>query len=228
MFIRKRYIGFIALCLGLSLFVPAVFLPVFAQSDDTEDRLAALEERVTALEDQLAALLADREVPGDPSAEPFLVGEALGLTEGLTLTINSYETGSRFRYYPSGGFSTTTLTAKNGYRLLCLYVTVQNDTGADINVSTLMDMEVFHGSAYSSKVRDTFFYLTSRGVYAGGLRTIGQKTSVEGCLLFAIPEAAETSEERLAVQLRYHDKLYACTVRESGSLLPAEGESESF
>ncbi len=209
--------------------VLALIISAFTISGSAEDsRLEALEARVEALEQQIAELLAERDEVTEPSAEPFHIGESLALGEGLTMTVNGYETGDRFRYYPSGGFSTTTLTAKAGYRLLCLYITVENNTGRDVYASSFLDAEVLHGRAYSSQARDTFFYLTGRGMYAGGLRTIGSNTSLEGCLLFAIPEAAETSTESIAVQFRYNGTLYACTLRDSESLLPSTGEAADF
>ncbi len=214
----------------LGLFVAmALLISAFAISGNAEDsRLEALEARVETLEQQIAELLAERDALAEPTAIPFAIGETLTFGEGLTMTVNGYETGDRFRYYPSGGFSTTTLTAKAGYRLLCLYITVDNKTGRDVYASSFLDAEVLHGRAYSSQARDTFFYLTGRGMYAGGLRTIANNVSLEGCLLFAIPEAAETSSESIAMQFKYNGSLYACTLRDSESLLPDSGEATDF
>lgn len=222
----------LALMLAITVILPS---PVIGEATE-ETRMDALEARVTALEAQLAALLSDEggdvkatEAPqeSEPHDDEYLLGETMMLDEGHSVTMTTYETGTSFRYSPAGGFSTLRLSAKNGYRLLCLYVTVENNAASELNTARLLDTVLEVGSDYSSKAQDSFFYLNNRGVYAGGLKVINPGAKVQGCLLFAVPEDIDESSERIAVQMAYGDDTFACTLRPGGISLEL-GDPETF
>lgn len=210
----------------------ALLLVPTALSESADERIEALEARVAALEAQIRLLL---ETEAEPAQEPeksipsqvFELNGKIALEENLYLTVRGFESGDRFRYYPSGGIMTSTLSAKDGYRLLCVYVTVQNDQNVDFYTSTIMDITVSVPDGYSTLPRNTFFYLTNKGVYAGGLKSIGPRASVDGCLLFAIPEDADNTAS-LTLTLTYGGTDYECALTASsvGSLLPDVNESE--
>lgn len=206
--------------------VCAMLLPSLALADDMEARIAALEARIDALEAQLDTI-ADENEPSIPEATAFSMGEALEFEPGKALTIREYDTGSKFKYSPMGGFSSLTLSAKSGYRLLCLYVTVTNDSQSDLYTAQLLDTTLFYGSSYTNQAQDSFFYQNARGVFTGGLKSIGPRTSVDGCFLFAVPDDVDTSRERIAVQVTCGDELYECVLRPGGALLEP-GTAETF
>lgn len=208
------------------LLLAAVLLPSFVVAEDT-DRLAALEARIAALEEKMETIIGVEEEPA-PQTQSFAPGETFQLEAGKTLTVQKYDTGARFRYSPAGGFSTLTLSAKTGYRLLCLYVTVENDAADDLYTSRLLDTVLHYGADYTNKAQDSFFYLNARGMFAGGLKTVGPKSTVNGCLLFAVPDDIETSGERLAVAFHYGGTAYECELRESGTRVKVSGEAASF
>ena len=206
--------------------VCAMLLPSLALAEDMEARIAALEQRIDALEAQLDTFTEENE-PSIPEATAFTVGQPLELEANKTLTIREYDTGSKFKYSPMGGFSTLTLSAKSGYSLLFLYVTVDNASKDDFYTSQLLVSTLFYGGSYTNQAQDSFFYQNSRGVFAGGLKSIGPQTSVDGCLLFAVPDDIDTSRERLAVRINYGDEIFECELRSSGALL-APGTAETF
>lgn len=189
-----------ALCLSLALLMPGI--------GGTDDAMRATE------------------APPLLGAE-WLVGEPLALPNNVRLTITGYETGARFRYYPSGGFSSVSLMARQGYRLLCLLVTVDNGSSADLDVSDLLPITLAYGADYESAARDTFFYRTRSGAFSGGAIAIRAGSQVEGCLLFAIPSEAETSGRRIAVTLPYGDETYACELRPGTALLLMDDSGEA-
>ena len=154
--------------------------------------------------------------------------EPLPLEDGRTLTITGYETGNAFRYSLGNTFSSTrTLSAKEGYRLLCLYVSVDNASQDPLTASRLVDATLKYGADYTNDAQETFFYQGSRGVYVGGLRAINAGATVDGCLLFAVPEDVDPSREPMSVELRYGDRTYDCTLRDGGMALEAT-EPEAF
>lgn len=221
----------VTVALVLTLLIPAL---VPAETDEIEERIKALEARMDALEAQLGAPSqqegneADGVASTDEASNQTLVlGEALNLGDGRTVTMTKYETGESFRYSPAGGFSTLRLSAKSGYSLLCLYVTVENQSPDSLNTARLLDTVLEYGDEYTSKAQDSFFYLTNRGVYAGGLKSISPGTTVQGCLLFAVPENFEESGERAIVRMTYGDGMYECLLRTAGAKLEL-GEPTSF
>lgn len=220
---RYRRNAWLCACLALVLMMPAAALATSA-----DERIAELEARIAELEAQLDALQPDGEAPDDaPPVNALQLGETIELTPGTTVTFTEYSTGNRFRYSPAGGFSTLTLSAKSGYRLLCLFATVENGAQGDLATAQLLNVTVSCGKEYTSKAQDSFFYENALGMYAGGLKSIGPKTAVNGCLLFAVPEDIETSRERIAVQMVYGDVTYECVLRPAGALLEA-GEATPF
>lgn len=218
----QKWITALLLC---TLMVPGA---AFAEEESAEDRVRALEARVEALEAQIAALSGS----GNPQAEApevhaFSMNEKLALSEGTSMTVTSFDTGVRFKYSPAGGISMLTLSAKSGYRLLCLYVTVDNQGPNDLHTAQLLNISVLIGKDYTNKAKDSLFYQNAQGVYSGGLKSIGPKTTISGCLLFAVPEDVDTSRDRIAVQMVYDDIIYECVLRPSGALLEP-GEAEVF
>lgn len=202
----------IALLLACTLFLPGA---ACAQTEEV-DHVATLEARIAELEAQLKAAQMEVEAKKpDAPAQRFAVGEALTLPDHRTLTVTSYDISTRFRYSPAGGLSTLTLAAKKGYLLLCLYVTVSNQTADDLYTAQLLDVMLTYGEQYTNKAQDSFFYRNSRGVLAGGLKAIKPKATVEGCLLFAVPETVETEQKQVAVRLRYGDQVYECVLSPS-------------
>lgn len=219
----KRYIALVMACM--------LMMPVIALAQEEDDRIAALEARIQALEEQLEALVSagTTQAEAEPQAQPFALEETLTLEAGKKLTLVGYETGTRFRYSPAGGLSSLSLSAKKGYRLLCLYVTVENESGGDLSTASLLDAVLTYGQEFANKAQDSFYYKMNHGGYAGGLKAIGPKTAVDGCLLFAVPEDVDTSSQRLAIQIQYNGQLYECELREAGlALVPPAGESTSF
>lgn len=210
---KTRSIALVLLC--------AALVPALAMAETEEDRLTALETRVETLEAQVQALLTETE-PSEEALSPFEIGEKCALDPGRSMTITAYETGTRFKYSPASGFSTLALSAKTGYRLLCLYVTVQNNAADDLYTATLLDTVLLYGGDYANKAQDSFFYRNSRGAFAGGLMSIRPQTQVEGCLLFAVPEDIDTSRQRIAVQFNYGDTIYECELRGEGTRLESE------
>ncbi|MDL2319269.1 hypothetical protein LJC74_09420 [Eubacteriales bacterium OttesenSCG-928-A19] len=204
-----------------------LMLPSLALASGDSDRIADLEARVEALEARMDALLDDNRETGNGETEPLAIGAPLELEPGRSITLTSYDTGNRFKYSPAGGFSTLTLSAKTGYRLLCLFTTVNNESSQDLSTAQLLDATVCYGDDYTNKAQDSFFYRTSMGAYAGGLKSIGPNTSVEGCLLFAVPEDIDESRARISVQLVYDDTTYECVLRPGGARLEA-GEPAAF
>lgn len=218
----KRFFVFIA-CMTL---VSGVAL-----AEETADPIAALEARVTALEEQVAQLLEaaqEEETPPTPDSETFSMGAPLLLEEGKAITVTSFDTGTRFRYSPAGGFSTLTLSSKSGYRLLCLYMTVDNDGMDNLSTSKLLDAELLYGADYTNKAQDTFFYRNSMGFFTGGLKSIGPRTSVDGCLLFAVPEDIDESRSGITLRLSYEDEVFECVLREGGARLEPSSDLTSF
>lgn len=220
----------VTVALVLILLIPAL---VPAETDDLEARIKALEARMDALEAQLEAL---PEQEGEAVAkgedaevgdQALVLGEPLSLGDGRTVTITEYETGTSFRYSPAGGFSTLRLSAKSGYSLLCLYVTVDNQSPDSLNTARLLDTVLEYGDDYTNKAQDSFFYLTSRGVYAGGLKSISPGATVHGCLLFAVPEGIDESGEQVTVRMTYGNGVYECELRPAGARLEL-GEATSF
>jgi hypothetical protein len=208
----------IALALLLALLLPGAAL---GETETDAERIAALEARVAALEAQVASLLAQgvAEYEQAPTAQAMALGEALPLAEGLTLTASEWQAADRFRYYPAGGQVSSTLSAKAGYRLLCLFVTINNQTQQDVPVDTLLNATLYAGRDEGLRAQNAFYYRTNRGTYAGGLRTIGPGTQVSGYILFAMPESAEQSGGSLRVQFTYGEKAYAYTLRDAELLL---------
>lgn len=229
---------------GLMLVLAIVFVllifttsrAVTATADD-EERMAALEARVTALEEQIAALTGQKAIaPAETedtatgtegNTHAMTIGDPLLLGDGRTITVNDYETGTTFRYSPAGGFSTLSLSAKEGYRLLCLYVTVENNAPDDLNTARLLDTDLNVGADYTNRAQGSFYYLNNRGMYSGGLKSIPAGSKVSGCMLFAVPDDIDDSGERVMVQMRYGDAVYECLLRIGGQLR-IEGETEAF
>ncbi len=194
-----------------------MMLPAAALSETETERITVLESRLAELE----ALLKQVSLESEP-AEPVdvAVGEPITLAQGLTITLDDYETVERFRYYPAGGYSATTLLAKAGYNLLCLAVTVDNETSKDIHVATLLDATLSLGQEYTAQARHSFFYLAQPDVYTGGLKCVTSGTTVEGCLLFAVPDWTESSTEPLALRLDFAGEAYVFTLRQGESEEP--------
>ncbi|MDR0896856.1 MAG: DUF4352 domain-containing protein [Oscillospiraceae bacterium] len=219
----------IAWALLLALLLPGAALGESTLAD--AERIAALEARVAALEAQVAALLAQGvgEYEQAPTAQSIALGEALPLADGLMLTATEWQAADRFRYYPSGGQVSSTLSAKPGYRLLCLFVTITNQTQQDVSVDTLLNATLYAGRDEGLRAQNAFYYSMGRGAYAGGLRSIGPDTQVSGCILFAMPESAENSGGSLRVQFVYGDQVYAYTLRDAAlQLVPDESAAHTF
>jgi hypothetical protein len=218
----------IALALLLALVLPGAAL---GEAMTDAERIAALEARVAALEAQVASLLAQgvAEYEQAPTAQAVALGEALPLADGLTLTVTEWQAADRFRYYPAGGQASSTLSTKPGYRLLCLFVTIDNQTQQDIAVETLLQATLYAGRDEGLRAQNAFYYRTARGNYAGGLRSIGPGTQVSGCLLFAMPESAESGGGSLRVQFAYGEKVYAYTLRDAAlQLVPDASAAHTF
>lgn len=199
--------------LGL-LWILLLTIPAMALAADSEaDTIAALEARVEALEAQIEEILAALEEPPEPEVETIAMGQAVTLADGNTIAITEFATGTQFRYTPAGRFASQTLSAKSGYSLLCLFVTVENTSGADMSTEELLSATLYYGSNHENKAQNSFFYQTAFGSYTDGLKTIGPGASVNGCLLFVVPDDVETSRERIAVQFTYADVAYECVVR---------------
>lgn len=213
--------GWMALLLCVAL-LPG--LAAAEEADGTDARMDALEARIIALEAQLEAILAgDAQEATEHEAQPFGVGESLKIGDGCTITISSYETGTNFRYTPGNGMSALSITAKGGYRLLCVYMTIDNTGRQAVGTAKLVDSVLQYGREYTNKAQETFFYRNSKGAYASGLKTIGAGATVEGCLLFAVPDTVDVSGEQVAIRMAYGDTVYECVLRPAGSVLsPAE------
>lgn len=218
---KKR--GTVAL-IACALLIPVVALATAASE---ADRIEALEARVASLEAQLESILSTNE--GEIMlVEPFAVDDQLTINGGHLITVTGFETGGRFRYSPANGFSTLSLSAKPGYRLLCLYVTIENAAEDDLYTGSLLDAVVSVGKEYSNKAQDSFFYVTSRGNFAGGLKAIGPGSSVEGCLLFAVPDDIESTGDQVSVRLTFGNTVYECVLKQAGALLEPSEIVEEF
>lgn len=212
---------------GWVLLLLLTMLPTASLATSDEETIAALQARIDTLEAQIRALTeedasgedeesdADAAQAGDalPLGAPILLGE------GRAFTVADYAIGTRFRYSPAGGISSLSISAKPGYSLLCLYVRVENNTGEDLYTSQLLDATLKCGASYTGQAQESFFYKTVRGVYAGSLKLIGAGMTVDGCLLFALPEDAETSQDKLSVRFSLANGCYEVLLREAGTPL---------
>lgn len=149
----------------------------------------------------------------EEDATQFAMAQAQEIVDGVRLTVTSYETRQKFRFSPSGGFSEVTVVAKPGYRLLFLYITVDNQTGADLHTAQVLDSMVRYGVEYAKEVQDTLLYQASEEKLSGGARKIGAGEKVEGCLLFVVPEEAEASAERIAIVFSGGQQVFECILR---------------
>lgn len=206
----------------------ALLTPGLALSDEADER-QALKTRIEALDASLAGL----QTPAASEAnggEMALVSSEMKLNETLTLTVNHFVAGLRFRYYPSGGVISSTLSAKAGYALLALFVSVENTSAESVATADLLNAEIVYNNDDLCDARDSFYHLTSRGVYAGDLKYIPPKTLVEGCILFALPEeiAAEISMSQILLRITYKDTVVERTLQENGSLLPKEMDAIGY
>jgi len=154
----------------------------------------------------------EMETPAD-SMGNLSLNEAIALGNGLSLTVNRYETSGRFQYYPAGGYLSSTLSAKDGYHLLCVYVRVENKGDGEVSVSRLLNAGVYCGAEYTAKAKDSLYYLTKQGVYAGGLKVISPRSAVEGCLLFSLPDRDVISDGRYILQMNFNDRVYEWALR---------------
>jgi len=159
----------------------------------------------------------------DPPPE-WAIGEAFAFSGDVTITITGYETGSRFRYYPAGGFSSASLRARPGYELLCLYIEVDNRSVEDFRTAILLDMQLRHGTDYTAIPQNTFYYKTNSGGYAGGATAIRAGAQVEGCLLFALPVDARHSQRRIYVSFQVGEDAYLCELRPATGMLLEESD----
>lgn len=198
------YRKIILICLLAAMLSAAMLLPALSAAEDAME---------TA-------------VPEEPIA--WEIGEVIEPFDQVALTITGYETGARFRYYPSGGFSSASLIARRGYTLLCLFVSVENSSDEDFDVAELFGMELTYAD-YRGEPRDTFFYRMKSGAYAGGVVAILADGAADGCLLFALPEEAEGSRQCISVRFVYGEGTYVCVLRPNeGILLMEEGEGNPF
>lgn len=195
----------LVLCL---LMLPAAAL---ASSEEAE-RMAELEARVAELEAQMETLLADQMLETEMEIIPFEMGIALTLEEGRVLTVSSFENSSHFRYSPTNGFTVQSLSTSSGYQLLLLHVNVENNRDEALQVSKLVTATLFYGEDYTHQAHANFYYLNNRGSFSGGMRAINPQSTVDGCLLFALPDAQDDTEP-LSVQFTYNDTIYECKLR---------------
>lgn len=179
-----------------------------------------------ALERKVPVVSAEDASSAERTSVSCEIGDTIASTEGLSITFSGYDTGSRFRYYPAGGFSSASLVARGGYRLLCLYIEVDNGTGRDVMTSELLSMELRYGKSYTSQPQNTFFYRTKTGAFAGGARAIRSGAAVEGCLLFALPIEAEKSEDRIDVTWQAEGDTFECILRTGKKGLRVVDEEE--
>lgn len=205
----------------VALLLSAALLPSLALATEEADltaRIKALEERVATLEARVEALAEGaQEESAEAEAQRFAMGESLQIESGPAITIAAYETGTRFRYAPASGISALSITAKDGYRLLCVYITVDNTERCEVNTAQLLDSTVCYGKEYTNKAQETFFY-RKNGNYASGLKTIEPGATIEGCLLFAVPDTFDDSSESAVFRLSYGGNVYECVLRMTGSM----------
>lgn len=141
------------------------------------------------------------------------------LSDGLSLRIDRYEIGGTFRYSPVGGFSSVVLSAKEGYSLLCLYVSVKNETDARVDTIALQNMELLMDGVSAVKPHSSFFQTKQERQRFKPFQ-IKTQTVMEGYLLFVLPDDAMASGAQLTAALYYGDNRYSCL------LLPEEPETE--
>lgn len=209
-----------------AMLLAALLMPVAGVAAQAEN-IQSMESQRSVLEGKAESLAGKLYLPERETRE-FPMGEQLQLETGKSISVSEYDTGTRFKYSPAGGFSTLTLSSKSGYRLLCLYVNVRNDAKDNLYTERLLDTVLHLGESYSNKAQDSFFYLNPRGMFAGGLKSIGPKSSVRGCLLFAIPDDMETNGERMYVQFYYGDTIYECELRPAALSLEPQEEAGTF
>lgn len=208
--------------LAWMLLCTTFLLPAIVLAEGEQDGLDCLEAKIAR------ALVSRLVVPDEDNDEAYAVGDRMPLGQQHTLTVTSYETGDRFHYSPSGGLTMLTLRAKSGYSLLFLYVTVENDSHDELSTAKLLDTVLECSDGYTNKAQDSLFYQNNRGVFVGGLKSVGPKASVDGCMLFAVPEDAQDSREGIAVRFTYDDIEFACTLQQAGSLLERSGDQQAF
>lgn len=222
----KRWTLRVACCLLVLLMLPGMSV----SSDTAEDRINALEARIRMLEEQLDQFLSEQAPEEASEMERYDPGDTVPLSSSLYMTIHETETGGRFQYYPAGGFSSTTLSAKRGYRLLCVYATVENTAATGADITALLNAELVYGNngGYTAPPRDSVFYINQRGDYAAGLTGVDSGAAADICLLFAIPEEAENSKERLSIRIQFGETQYECVVRDGFGVNIDLGEPADF
>lgn len=199
---------------GFAMLLVCLLTPAFAgATGEEDDRIAALEARVAALEERLNALLSTDEEDAEAPVQHFPLGSLVHLGDGRALTVTSFDTDVRFRYSPSGGLSTQALIAKTGYHLLMLNLSIANSANEALQTSRLVNATLYYGDSYKNQAQNTFFYLNSRGVYSGGMKDITPGSTVDGCLLFAVPSGIDFATDTVTVRLQYGNQLYECTLR---------------
>ncbi|MCL1796001.1 MAG: hypothetical protein FWG37_03820 [Clostridia bacterium] len=161
-------------------------------------------------------------VQSDDPLPEWMLGEAFALSGDVAITVTGYETGSRFRYYPAGGYSSASLRARPGYELCCLYITVDNRSDEDYKTAALLEISLHHGTDYSAMPQNTFYYRTNSGGFAGGATAIRASARVEGCLLFALPVEARRSQRRIYITFQDGEHTYLCELRPATGMLLEE------
>lgn len=158
-------------------------------------------------------------------AEKFTVGDTVIISTDQTVSINSVAFGEKFRYTSSGGFSTLTLCAKPGYRLVCAFITLQNGSDETIPAAKVLMATLQYGDDYTNKAQELLLYRNKHDAYAGGLKYIEPNTKWEVCLLFAVPEDAEKSDIPLSILFQFDQQSYECILRAGSEAEPVVFES---
>jgi hypothetical protein len=145
------------------------------------------------------------------SRETAPIDREIVISDSVTVLFYRYETGDSFWHSPAGGFSSVVLSAKEGYRLLCLYVGAESENGAGINTAALQNMELLVDGAPTATARSSFFQTRQERQTRNPFQT-KNRVSVEGYLVFALPDEALTPDTQLTVLFYYDENEYSCSL----------------
>ena len=184
-----------SLLLAIVLICIMSFSPLFLSSVMAEKQKGSMRNRLT-----------------QKTLQTVNINREIVISDGLSVWIDRYEVCETFQYSPVGGFSSVILSAKEGYRLLCLYLRVENRTDEAVDMLALRNMDLFADGFPSVRACSSFFQ-TKQERHRVRPFQIKTHTILEGYLLYVLPEDALASDAQLTAALFYENNEYSCLLR---------------